>query len=80
MLLLHVYNYAIVVLGGLLAYHGAPVSYILVIAALLVIPSVLRNPTDGSSAIWIALSAANTLIFAGLAYGVGRGVALLLAA
>ena len=75
-----IYEYMILLTGSFLGYKGAPTWIIVVSAMLLTLPRFVKDQQAGALSATTALSAANALLFAAASFGIGRGVAWLLAA
>jgi len=75
-----IYEYMILLTGSFLGYKGAPTWIIVVSAMLLTLPPFVKDQQAGALSATTALSAANALLFAAASFGIGRGVAWLLAA
>ena len=66
-------------LGSTLGYRGAGlVGAVVIVAMLLSLPRLVREPEARTLSLMTAVSAANALLFAGAAYAIGRGIAWLL--
>jgi len=67
--------------GGTLGYQRAePVWAVVLVAMLLTLPHFVRNPEARTLSLTTVASGANALFFAAASYGIGRGIAWLLAA
>lgn len=76
------YGFATLMAGSLLGYFGVePVAAaVVVIAALHVLPFFAKERASKDLAVVGALGVAHAVVFSGLAYAVGRGIALTLSA
>ncbi len=77
MLYTFLYSYMILVGGSWLAYKAVEpaAAVVTVMAMLLTLPVIARDRGAQALSVTAALSAANALLFASLAYGIGRGLA-----
>ena len=72
------YSYAVLLIGSLLGYRGVHPMAVLFIAMLLCLPVVAKERGTQVISLTGALSVAHGLVFAALAYAIGRGIALLI--
>jgi hypothetical protein len=77
MLPIYLYSYVILAAGGILGYRGAEpaLGAIVLLASLLTLPVVLKGRGQETLALTALASAVNALLFAAIAYGMGRGIA-----
>ena len=73
------YAYVILLAGSFLAFNNAPILVSVILpAVLLSLATVAKDKGQRVLTIQNVASAANALVFALVAYGIGRGVALVL--
>src|ERR1700694_4284536 len=74
MLYTFLYSYLVLVAGGWLAYRAVEpaAAVVILVATFLTLPVIIKDRGAQAISLTAALSAANALLFASLAYGIGR--------
>ncbi len=73
-----VYGYIVLCVGCYASYKGAPAASLLIVAALLTLPNVRWDKMQSALSVETLAKSLNGLAFALIAYGLGRGISLLL--